>query len=267
MKTNYVTQRETAPSAFVTKGRQRVKQYDNAVFLKDGDEFEIELYNPTTSKVLAKIKLNGILISSTGMVLRPGERSFLERYIDDPRKFKFETYEIDGSNENSVRAIANNGSLEVEFFSEYINNNITYNTGSAITWTYYAGDYPFNTITSAGTCLTDKGVKFGGHATSQGISSSPVVTCYHMSTGDVTLENAPIETGRVEKGKKSDQYFGTDSTSFNSYSSWKSVWKILPESQKVLVKEDIKIFCTNCGAKRKKSSHHFCPYCGTQFMY
>jgi len=55
----------TVPTAFVTKGRQRVKQYDgNAVFLNNGDEFEIELFNLTTNKVLAKIELNGVSLGS-----------------------------------------------------------------------------------------------------------------------------------------------------------------------------------------------------------
>ena len=37
----------TVPTAFVTKGRQRVKQYDDkTVFLNNGDEFEIEGIGP-----------------------------------------------------------------------------------------------------------------------------------------------------------------------------------------------------------------------------
>ena len=38
-------QRVTAPTLFITKGRQRVKQYDNVVYLKNGDEFELELWS------------------------------------------------------------------------------------------------------------------------------------------------------------------------------------------------------------------------------
>jgi hypothetical protein len=39
MKKHDYFQRVTEPTAFVTKGRQRVKQYDNKVFLRSGDEF------------------------------------------------------------------------------------------------------------------------------------------------------------------------------------------------------------------------------------
>ena len=79
----------TEPTAFVTKGRQRVKQYNNdSVYLNNGNEFELELFNPTTSKVMAKIELNGISIGA-GIVLRPGERVFIERYLDEAKKFMF----------------------------------------------------------------------------------------------------------------------------------------------------------------------------------
>ena len=94
MTINYQTQRETVPVAYVTKGRQRVKQFsghgNGSVYLRNGDEFELELFNPTTSKVLAKISLNGKSLGS-GIVLRPGERVFLERYFDEAKKFLFET--------------------------------------------------------------------------------------------------------------------------------------------------------------------------------
>jgi hypothetical protein len=79
------------------------------------------------------------------------------------------------------------------------------------------------------------------------------------------VDSAPLETGRVEKGSNSNQDFSYDSTRFNSYYSWNYTWKILPESQKPLVKEDLKVFCHNCGSKRKKSSHKFCPNCGQKF--
>ncbi|HOG38684.1 MAG TPA: hypothetical protein PLD95_04445, partial [bacterium] len=82
------------PSAFITKGRQRIKQYNDTVYLKNGDEFEIELFNPTQNKIRAEILLNDVSIGS-GIVLRPGERVFLDRYLDEPKKFKFETYNVD----------------------------------------------------------------------------------------------------------------------------------------------------------------------------
>ena len=105
------------PCAYVTKNRQRIKQFGDNVYLKDGSEFELELYNPSRKTVLSKVKINGTYITGGGIVLRPGERVFLERYLDDPRKFKFETYHVDGSVETQ-NAIAENGDVEIEFYNE-----------------------------------------------------------------------------------------------------------------------------------------------------
>lgn len=64
--------------------------------MKNGSEFELELFNPKQTTILAKIKINGSYIGGGGIVLRPGERVFLERYLDDAKKFLFETYNVDG---------------------------------------------------------------------------------------------------------------------------------------------------------------------------
>jgi hypothetical protein len=131
MTVNLHTKPVTVPTVYVTKGRQRVKQHDNyIVYLKNGDEFEIEIFNPTINKVLAKISLNGKSLGS-GIVLRPGERVFLERYLDEAKKFLFETYEVEGNDSNVKEAIKMNGILSVEFYDEYRNY-----TSTVTTWTY-----------------------------------------------------------------------------------------------------------------------------------
>ncbi|MFM7978380.1 MAG: hypothetical protein ACKPKO_03610, partial [Candidatus Fonsibacter sp.] len=77
------------PNAWIVspndKGRKSIK--NGKVFLNDGDEFEIELFNPLTECVLADIKLNGQSISKTGLVLKPGQRFYLDCFIDDKKKF------------------------------------------------------------------------------------------------------------------------------------------------------------------------------------
>jgi len=53
------------PKAWIaTDGSRKKIKNDKNVYLKDQEKFEIELFNPTTSKVLAKINLNGNPISS-----------------------------------------------------------------------------------------------------------------------------------------------------------------------------------------------------------
>ena len=121
------------PQSFITKGKQRLKQHIDTVYLKNGDEFEIELYNPTQNKVLAKIEMNGNSIGS-GIILRPGERVFLERYLDEAKKFLFETYVVIGDNEDVKQAIANNGNVVVKFYNEDIFPNRTlYDSGNIST--------------------------------------------------------------------------------------------------------------------------------------
>jgi len=253
MKINYQTQRVTEPTVFVTKGRQRVKQYDNSVvFLKNGDEFELELFNPTNNKILAKISINGILISESGIVLRPGERVFLERYLDEAKKFLFETYEIDANDPNAVEAIKLNGIIEVEFYEEY--------KPIAWTYTYYPSNWNNAWPSSYNPTFT--------YSVSGNFSDKNSISCYSSDTYSISLSSTDQkskETGRVEKGSNSNQSFTAVSNTFNSWYTWKSTWKILPESQKLVVKEDLKVFCTSCGTKRRKTSHKFCPNCGTRF--
>jgi hypothetical protein len=66
MKTTntYVVKSEIGqPQAWIAIKRNRQKIYNgqgkfSQVYLKDGQEFQIELYNPTQTRYLAKIKIN-----------------------------------------------------------------------------------------------------------------------------------------------------------------------------------------------------------------
>lgn len=99
------------------RGRKSIK--NGKVYLDDGQEFEVELYNPLKECVLADIKLNGQSISKTGLILKPGQRFYLDCFIDDKKKFIFNTYEVESSLE-SIEATENNGSLEVFFYKEQV---------------------------------------------------------------------------------------------------------------------------------------------------
>ncbi len=270
-KNYYAKTASTEPTLFITKGRQRVKQYDgNLVYLKNGEEFELELFNPKSQKVLAKIKLNGTYLGSC-IVLRPGERVFLERYLDEARKFKFETYEIDSNDLRARDAIANNGSVEVEFYNEYKYSStytITYN------WPqpeyHYHYHYDANRSNPIPTWSYTTGVN-GIRIDSVTSSSSSISNSGYYCASDVngqasrTAIPEPIETGRVEKGNFSEQTLNSDYTAFEAWYSSRISWKILPESNRPYVREDLIVYCINCGAKRKKQSHKFCPNCGTRF--
>lgn len=268
----YYQTKTATPCAFITKDKQRLKQFGQNVYLKNGSEFELELFNPSQSTVLSKIKINGNYLSGGGIVIKPGQRIYLERYLDDAKKFKFETYEVDGTSNEVLDAISSNGDVIIEFYEEYIKPNYSQpvlvnnlnNYPSTNPYPYYGP-----TFTTTG------GVGF--NTSSVNYSSTNIVSSYHSNSSNTFAgpnvrsrtsglkKSKSLETGRVEKGGKSDQSFKTVDLDFNSWAVSKSIWKILPESVKPYESKDLKVYCTECGGKRKKDSHKFCPSCGTKY--
>jgi len=288
----YLQTKTGTPCAYITKDRKRLKQFGQNVYLNNGDEFELELFNPSSNTVLAKIKLDGSYISGGGIVLKPGQRVFLERYLDDPRKFKFETYEVDGTSNEVLDAIAGNGDVVIDFFDEYKqpvwNNNITYGGSfGGVIQTYNSN--PFNSNIGGSPTFTTTNVNYsstntGGvnyNTTSMsntfaGPNRRDIIRSKKSkgnSRSEVTMDSVlsffdsekSIETGRVEKGGSSDQSFKTVDKTFNYFTCSTSIWKILPVSQQVFEKQDLKVYCANCGKKRKKDSDKFCSSCGNKF--
>jgi hypothetical protein len=249
-------QQKKSCTANVTVNRNRLKMYGDEAYLKDGQHFEIELFNPTNQTHLATISLNGNYVTSSGIVLKPGERVYLERFLDDDRKFLFETYEVEDS-EETKKAIAQNGLLKIEFFSEAV---LTFG-GTTISnfWTdpnyMYNGNYNLTFGGSASTCIIGSG-----------LSSS---TTYLSNTnGNLsftnTAVNSSLETGRIEKGEKSDQSFNTYYGSFSSFPDQTISIKLMPASAKPIEQKEIRNYCTGCGTRMKKSSWKFCPNCGSK---
>jgi hypothetical protein len=241
------------PQSFITKGKQRLKQHIDTVYLNNGDEFEIELYNPTQNKVLAKIEMNGNSIGN-GIILRPGERVFLERYLDEAKKFLFETYVVNGNNEEVQQAIVNNGDVVVKFYDEVKTSSYNVNSGTV---TINNPNFGWGTTTT--------GSPYYGNAT---FTTSSTSTFYNTSLTSGTVNTnslRSLETGRVEKGSNSSQSFTYDNSSFYTFPFQTNWWKIKPQSTRPLVIEDLVVYCTECGAKRKKDNHKFCPHCGTKY--
>jgi hypothetical protein len=265
------------PTANLAINKSRIKVYGKSsevptYYLQKGQEFQIELFNPTKDTILAKISLNGKPIAQGGLVLKPAQRVFLDRYIDVAKKFKFDTYEVANTSESRA-AIEDNGDFKVEFYKEsipidynptfYGSNTLNINNGS---WG--------NTTTDArgiiGT-LTTTNVNYN-----QTIDSYP--TLDSLSFMDQTLEGKSvpleeprkklrskksIETGRVEKGSYSDQTLTTVYMNWETRPFYKIEYKMLPISHKVNTVEDtqVKRYCTNCGNK-SKVNFKFCPMCG-----
>jgi len=294
----YTTQ--NAPGAWIvdSKDRGRKKIYlNNKVYLTNNQEFLIELFNPTQNSVLAEIKVNGNNATGNGLILRPGERFYLDCFVGDKRKFLFKTYEIENTSE-SLNATANNGIVEVSFYKERIvprshgsisGNSITILGNNPYTNTYTdLNKYKSNSTLSTTATWTINNSSSNNINVSNTSSLGNISNCYYSSNSDNTIhygdylaekldssisyadylaeniEPKTTETGRVEKGNKSNQKFEAVSMDFESYSFHKISYQILPESKKPIeTKELKKNFCSECGNKLK-GTEKFCPSCGTR---
>jgi len=236
------------PGAWITnatdRGRKSIK--NGKVYLKDSEEFQIELFNPLTECVLADIKLNGQPISKTGLVLKPGQRFYLDCFIDDNKKFIFSTYEVEQTLE-SLSAINNNGKLEVFFYKESVvsvrNWRDRFNTviierhypsyPTYPYWTttpYYGTGTNIGTVTTTNTTLTSNA---SGSYTLNSLNSNTMTQLNNSSSIPIagSLQNQ-IETGRVERGDKSNQKFTEVDMDFDKYHISSVVIELLPESRK-----------------------------------
>lgn len=264
------------PQAQICINKSRLKVYNKdkepTYYLEKGQEFQIELFNPTSDTVLAKIHLNGKAISQGGLILKPGQRVFLERYLDVAKKFMFDTYEVSNT-EEVKKAIEDNGDFKVEFYKEsnpvylYSSSVTTYNTNNPYTLT---GTYNTTPLYNGTLNLT------GGITSTYSTNGLGLVNCSNTNTytndSFVNTSDTPnvkkslkrsIETGRVEAGSNSNQTFEYVNKSFDYYAFHKLEYKLLPVSQKINTAEDINVkrYCTNCGAKQKPE-FKFCPSCG-----
>jgi hypothetical protein len=120
------------PTAHITKKKSILKLYNTLnVYLNDGDNFGVELYNPRLSSVLAKIKIDGAYISGGEVILKTGQRAHLERFLDTNKKFVYNTNKTDNNPHNGSE-IGLSRIVEIEFYSiyEFINHKINFHIKS-----------------------------------------------------------------------------------------------------------------------------------------
>jgi hypothetical protein len=276
---NYATQ-VGKPTAHLTKKKSRLKVYNgHIVFLNDKDNFEFEIHNPKQKSVLCKIKLNGEYISNSGVVLRPGQRVFLERFLDTNNKFEFSTYKVKDTSENRS-AIDLNGDVLIEFYDEQLsrNNFLILNSrttyGSGLTYGGRSNDY----IPKFGTTISTTGGVYNTTTTTYNTSNAtftssvePTISRSKFDVSSTLLgaskpskkKSKSIETGRVEKGEESNQNFTNSYEQFNYHTSHTIKFKIQPLITKNINVEEIRQYCTECGTKTKKN-YKFCPSCGNK---
>jgi len=262
--------KEQGPTAHITVNRNRVKNYEEKIYLKDGTNFEIELFNPLKVKALVHIKIDGKSVSDRGIVLSPGQRVYLERWIDAPKKFKFSTYNVENSAE-AREAISENGRVSICFHEEVVKNffpgglwngAITAGGNTVHPYEYqYTTDYKYTSSSGvpplAGTTVTNliyHSTTTGDFKLTGNLSSSSVNSSLNTA--------GSLETGRAELGESSSQQFTEVLGDFNTWHSKNVEWKILPESQKPVEVSKIRSYCTECGTRVRSSSWKFCPSCG-----
>lgn len=238
----------TNPSAWIVssndRGRKSIK--NGNVYLKDGEEFEIELFNPLLISVLADIKLNGQSISKTGLVIKPGQRFYLDCFIDDNKKFVFNTYDVDNTEEVN-EAIKNNGLLEVFFYKESVisleNWKKSFDRVIVERYPIYYPSYPsapwYQPSVYYGTGQNGFGVCTTNSGTTCNVNTS-IGDITFSSSGNELFNSKSIETGRVEKGEKSKQKFKEVDMEFDSFYIVSTRVQILPESRRPIETKDIK---------------------------
>jgi hypothetical protein len=275
--------------------------WSRVVYLENGTEFQIQLFNPHKYTIGAKIYINGERIPNI-LVLNPGERIWLERFLDTAKKFKFSTYEVDGNDSDVKEAIKDNGLVKVEFYKEvrkksYLDNKITwqtYDNTNKIDYNKYKKNYSFdpgaitatlndytyetksNALTGEILCSDDLCTThtYYSKSFSEPIASASVdcittanyscdCTGIFTSATSITIEPETIETGRIDEGSYSTQEFQNVYKSLECFPFVTETIKLLPISQKPFTANDLqKIYCSECGRKLN-TKYKFCPYCGT----
>ena len=263
--------------------KEFISNNQRIVYLKDNSEFQIQIFNPYTYTIGADIYINGTQMSNR-IVLKPGERIWLERYLNEARKLLFSTYKVENTSEVKA-AIQNNGEVKLMFYKETVYREPTYIYTSPITTYYNNYNYCDNNLTAK--CIdinssincSDSVTTLGLGDTVQTTAAATPAASYasYSSTyksynsdiehnGNLKLKKSSdiIETGRIEKGNYSSQKFQNININFDYWSFKTEIIKLLPISQKPITKKDLKkIYCYNCGHK-VNTKFTYCPYCGTK---
>ena len=272
------------PLAKIAVNKSLLKEYSNSecsrvVYMKNNSEFQIQIFNPYDYTIGADISINGKQMPNR-IIIKPGQRIWLERYLDEARKFLFSTYEVENSYE-AKQAIRNNGLIKVLFYKEkqfeepvhvYVNH---YNPFDYKLYNN-ACDLEINNCHHI-----DANVNNFCANTTRGLDSVTSASTYTATTAttlgldslkaDATpiskLRSSSIETGRIEKGSHSNQQFENVFLDFEYCSFRTETIQILPESQKPYTDKDLKkVYCVNCGRKLN-TKYKFCPYCGYRVTY
>jgi hypothetical protein len=222
--------------------------------MKDQTEFEIELYNPTKEKIMAMIEMNGSPISDSGIILKPGQRVFLERFLDNEKKFLYETYVVN-NNKETKEAIQNNGKVMVRFHKESKPRPRSLTYGSVFNG---SSGFGYSEIIYTDYKYNNPGIT---HNTNDFIGTNNNFFTNSFANTDISNSMRKVETGSVEEGSQSNQELKSTHGNFEWFYTWSNEWQIMPNSQQPVQVKDLVDRCAKCKTKLK-SNHKFCPECG-----
>lgn len=264
--------------AKIAVNKSILKEYSNQnddriVYLDDGSEFQIQLFNPHDYVIGVSVNLNADTFNISHdnlIVLKPGQRVWLDRHIENPAKLVFSTYEVSFSSSKVSNAIRNNGNVVIAFFKEKKPDNIEINQNF---WEYNLPEIniPNTDIPSViktyytTSCLGIPKDLNANVTRSEGISTfASTIGTSSVPSKPRSRNSRDIETGRIESGSHSNQSFTYTDHEFEWFPFQKEVIKLLPKSRKPTYAEDlVKRYCTSCGHKINQK-FKYCPYCGTK---
>ena len=274
-----------------TGSLEELKIYQgNIVYLKDKQEFQIRLFNPTHEKLGIQINLNG-KINDQVLVLNPGQDYTIDRFLNEQKKMLFETYTIDGENSTAKKAIEFNGLIEINFFKEkehqitftntstFVNyndtqfgDNITYTNDTSYKFSKrcFCSEKDFSidsTLTgnSLGDLSIDGDIVIDGNLIINGDTSntnSQKLSKRKRIKKSDSSKSKKVETGRVEKGKTSTQNFEQVEVEFDTTPILSLNYKLKPINTKTYEIKEIRNYCGDCGYRIRKQSWMYCPKCG-----
>ena len=270
---NYITKDELAKIAI---SKNLIKEYkssnsERTVYLNDGTEFQIYLKNPYQTHLGIKISVNNKSIGNM-LVLRPGQSFWLDRFLNDNKKFLFSTYNVENTAEMKY-ATNNNGKVKIEFYHEkeetpctcvvepsydFVNyDSVTYNSDTINTCkSSKSFNDPINTC-----CYSTVTIENFANA-----AANPKLTSqlYDTSVSAKNTNDSYLETGRVEKGGVSRQEFEYCDINFDYYAFKTENILILPTSRKqIRAEETRRRYCNQCG-KKVNPKDKFCSNCGAK---
>lgn len=287
---------KTENVAKIAINKSLLKEYSNnnerIVYLNNGTEFQIQVFNPYSYIIGVSFEFNdNINLNNQLLVVRPGERVWLDRYLDRESKFLFSTYEV-GNSQAVKEAIKNNGKICIKIYKEKENNNYLISSWPDNNIYYNLNDNIDNIKLYNSTCYDNSSFKlnndindnikycdcnlnlsnFNSDITSAATYSVQTSSCTASASTNANTTTAKynkprsksIETGRIENGSHSNQKFQNTYKDFESWPFRTEIIKLLPKSQKPIYKNDLtKLYCTNCGRKIN-TKFKYCPYCGAK---